>query len=156
MANAPTIGALLVTTVPLKLAVNEGEATEIKLDLKLAWTMKAVMLMEAKCREFGVYGVNILQDPSGFWNRMDCTVLAIAVWSLSQQEHWKQYGEGRGFDTIASFLVAENYLAATKAVKAAYVASLSDKRRKELEEAEAKEAAGKTAPSNPTPAPSQV
>ena len=157
MAKHTKVAKLLVSTVPLVLQV-EGVAE--KLELKLAWTMRAVVTIEAKLREQGVR-LNALQNPSQFWTELDCTKLALGIWATSQQEQ-PQYADEDGLDTISSFLVPENYGAAAKALKQCFVESLSKERQEEIQKAEAELQklldAGENPPgkpADPTPAPAQ-
>jgi hypothetical protein len=122
---------LLAESVHLILSVDEGAH---KLELELAWTMRAVILIESKLREYGITGINVLQQPKKFWDSMDCTMLTIAIWALSYQVH-SEYRDDEGFDIIASYITPENLAVASDAVNRAFMASLSDKRRKEIQEA---------------------
>lgn len=140
------IGKLLAETTPLALAA-EGATT---LDVKLAWTMKGVILVETKARELGLH-YNIFQRPDEFWTTMDASTLAIAVWAMCSQAQPELICE-EGFELIASYITFENLAVAATALKEAYLKSLSEKMRKELEEAlkgKGKEGASE----NPTPAP---
>lgn len=146
------VAALLAPTVPLKLEV-EADKNGV-LELELAWTMRAVILIETKLRALGVK-VNVLQNPEAFWTDMDCTALAVAVWALAHQSHPDLRDEA-GFDSIVSYITPENYAVATIALKEAFLESLSKKRRDEVEAAvQAAVEAGTKPPANPTPAPAQ-
>lgn len=149
MAKQIKVAKLLSPTVPLVLEV-EGDNGPIQLKLHLAWTMKAVILIEAKLREQGVH-VNALQNPSLFWRELDCTRLALGVWATALQEQ-PQYADDDGFDAIASFLVPENYAVAADALKRCFTESLSKKRRDEIKAAE-EEAAKKDAEAAKEPEP---
>jgi len=149
------LAKLLAPTVPLKLEVDADKNGV--LELKLAWTMRAVILIEAKLRELGL-AVNVIQNPASFWTDLNATTLAVAVWALSHQEHADLRDE-EGFDYVISYLVPENWLLAADGIKNAFWESLSQKRRDEIEAgiraaAEAVKA-GAEAPANPTPAPAQ-
>ncbi len=152
------IAKLLASTVPVVLEV---EGVQQKLELRLAWTMRAVILIESKLREHGVK-INALQNPSLFWTELDCTKLAVGIWATSLQDQ-PQYGDEDGFETIASYIVPQNYGAASTALKECFVESLSKERQDEVRKAEAEVEkllrAGESAPAaesqDPTPAPAQ-
>lgn len=151
------IAKLLAPSVPLKLVVEDADKNGT-LELKLAWTMRGVILIESKLRSLGI-AANVLQNPEEFWTEINCTSLAVAVWALAHQEHADLRDE-EGFDVIASYITPENYATCAVALKAAFWESLSKKRRDEIEAAiaAAAEAAAKGAPdkpANPTPAPAQ-
>jgi hypothetical protein len=161
MSKQLKVAKLLAPTVPLILEVEDH-----KLELKLAWTMRAVMLLESRLRAIG-QPVNVLQNPSQFWTELNVTSLVTAVWALSLQEQ-PEYGDDSGFETITSFLVTDNLGTAASAIKEAFLESLSEERRTAIREAEkiAKEQLEKerekgTGPANleptsdPTPAPGQ-
>lgn len=147
MTQRLKIGKLLAESVPVALEA-EGAQT---LNLKLAWTMRGVILTETKARELGLR-YNILQRPDEFWKSMDATTLAIAVWAMASQEQPETTTDD-GFDLIASYLTVDNMVVAALALKAAYLKSLSEKMRKELEEGIKAAAEEDKAPENPTPAP---
>lgn len=151
------VAKILAPTVPLILEVDDGEH---KLELKLAWTMRGVILLEGRLRSLGK-DINVLQNPSEFWTTMDCTMLATAVWAMSQQEN-PEYADEPGFEVLLSFMVTENLGAASHALKEAFLESLSKKRRDEIRAAEAEAdrllALGQpkeSVPVPPTPAPDQ-
>src|SRR5260370_14288727 len=151
------VAKLLAPTVPLKLEV-EADKDGV-LELKLAWSMRAVILIESKLRELG-NAVNVLQNPERFWKEINCTSLTVATWALAHQEHADLRDED-GFDVIASYITPENYATCALALKAAFWESLSKKRRDEIEaavaEAERQQAQGKKPPQeNPTPTPAQT
>lgn len=105
-----------------------------KLDLRLAWTTRAVILIENRLRQEG-RPLNALQNPSVFWTEMDCTTLAVAVWACALQEQ-PEYGEEDGFDTITSYMTPDNFSVAVKALKDCFLESLSKERRDEIKKAE--------------------
>ena len=153
MLPVKKVSRLLAPTVPLVLEVDDGAH---KLELRLAWTMRGVILTELKLRELGIY-VNVIQNPGLFWRDLDSAKLTAAVWGMSSQEH-PEYQDDEGFETITSFLITENYEVAAERLKDAFLESLSPKRREEIREAEKQAVSSPTPPtpsSDPTPAPVQ-
>jgi hypothetical protein len=148
MAKPIKVTKILAPTVPLILQVDD-----FKLELELAWTMRAVILLESHLRTYGKT-VNVLQNPSQFWTELDCTMLTIAVWALAQQTN-QMYADDDGFDIISSYLTTDNYGVAAAGVKKAYLESLSEERRNAIETAEAQAAEASKQPDDPTPAPAQ-
>lgn len=128
------VSRLLAPSVPLILEVDDG-APGKRLELRLAWTMKGVILTEAKLREVGIYNINIIQNPGTFWTDINSASLAAAVWGMSSQEH-PEYQDEEGFEIISSFLIQENCGIASEKLKEAFLESLSPKRREEIREAE--------------------
>lgn len=151
MIAARKVSRLLAPTVPLVLTVDDG-APGKKLELRLAWTMKGVILTEAKLREVGI-NINIIQNPGVFWKNLDSALITAAVWGMASQEHPEYHDdEGEGFETIASFLITENCGKASDQLKEAFLESLSPARREEIREAERQmlaEGSDSTSPSAP-------
>jgi len=127
----PKLTKLLAPTVPLVLEVEaDNPERPHRLELDLAWTMRAVIIMESKLRQMGVE-LNVLQNPGIFWTGIDFTRLALGIWACSQQEQ-PEYADEEGFDIITSFMTMDNYAAAVKALKDAFLESLTKERREEL------------------------
>lgn len=147
MAKQQKVTKILAPAIPLVLKVED-----FKLELKLSWTMGAVILIESGLRKYGKE-INVLQHPEKFWTELDCTMLAIAVWALAQQTSL-EYADDDGFDVIASYLTVDNYEVASLAINEAFMESLSDERRAAIKKAMA---AGEkdVANANPTLAPEQ-
>lgn len=145
------ITRLLVSSVPLSLEV-EGVP---KLELKLAWTMKSVIMIEGGLREAGIK-LNVLQNPTYFWRDLDCTSLALALWACSSQEH-PELMNLKGRDMIESYLTLDNYDAAVRGVRDAFFESLSSERRDRIKKAEAESTEEDKPPApDPTLAPAQT
>lgn len=131
MKNTTKLSKLLVSGVPLRLEVEGENDTKIALELELAWTMTAVITIETWLRtRFGI-DLNLLQNPGSFWTNLDCTKLALGVWACSVQEQ-PQYADDEGFETIQSFMNADNYHVAIEALRKAYLETLSKKHRDEI------------------------
>jgi len=155
MSKRPKVAKLLAPTTPLVLEVEGGH----RLEIDLAWTMRAVILIESRLRLQGIE-INALQNPSSFWTNLDCTMLAIGLWACAIQEQ-PEYADEDGFEVISSFIVTDNYAAAATALKSAFLESLSKERRDEIKAAEEKELnapkpAGESPTPDPTPAPVQL
>lgn len=155
MSDRTKLAKLMVSTVPLVLEV-EGETAPIKLELKLAWTMTAVITIETWLRTRFGSDINILQNPSSFWTGLDCTKLALGVWACAMQEQ-PQYADDEGFEVIQSFMNQDNYHVAIEALRAAYLETLSKAHREEvLKAVEVRRAAiarGEQPPADPIAAP---
>lgn len=143
------VAKLLAPSVPLALEV-EGDPSPIRLELRLAWTMRAAITIESSLKAHGAE-VNILQSPGEFWKSLDCTRLAIGIWACASQDQ-PQYADEEGLEVIESFLTLDNYEAACAALKSAFLESLSKKRRDEILKAEAE---GSKPAADPQPAPAQ-
>lgn len=143
----PKVAKLLVGSVPLVLEVDGGAH---KLPLKLAWSMKAVLLMEARLRQSGI-NVNVIQDLRSFWRNIDSSKLTAAVWATSLQEN-PEFGDDEGFDVISSFITQDNAGVAIDALWNAFLESLSPERRDALKKAAEEDAKAGT---DPTTAPIQ-
>jgi hypothetical protein len=142
-----SIAKLIAPSVELVL---EAEGVSEKLVLKLAWTMRSVMVIETQLRQLGI-DQNILQDPSSFWKNLDCCALAIAVWACSWQEHPDLRGED-GLDIITSYLITENWGKASQALKDCFLESLSKERRDDIKKREQEERNGGAPGADPTSA----
>jgi len=150
MGNDVKVARLLAPKVPLVLEVEGDNNQKLRLSLDLVWNMRAVITIESYLRAKYAQEINILQTPGDFWKGMDCTKLALGVWACSMQEQ-PQYADEEGFETIASFLTADNYVKAMDALRNAYLESLSPKRREELLKA-VEEAKKKNQEKDPTSA----
>ena len=148
------VAKLLVSTALLTL---EPEGAP-KLDLELAWNMRAVITIETYLRTRFGQEINILQNPGSFWSDMDCTKLALGVWACSMQKQ-PQYETEEGFEIIQSYLTPDNYPDAMDALRKSYLESLSTKKRNEvvaaIEEAKRKVLAGEK-PADPIVAQTQA
>jgi hypothetical protein len=143
---------LIAPSVPLILEVEGPNQTTLKLELELSWTMSGVIILESKLRELGIK-VNVLRGAADFWDKMDSATLCTAVWAFAQSRD-KTYADEAGFDTIASYITPENFVVATAGLQEAFMQSLSEKRRKEIEDAI--KAAQEGSSPDPTLAPEQT
>ena len=150
MPRPAKVAKLLVSSVPLILEVDGGEH---KLPLRLAWSMKAVLLMEERLRRSGVV-VNVLQDLRSFWRSIDSAKLTAGVWATCLQEN-PEFSDDEGFDVVASFINQDNAGVATNALWESFLESLSPERRDAIRRAAEEDAASGEAVSDPTPAPAQ-
>lgn len=137
------ITKLLAPTVPLELGIEGSDIPPLK--LRLAWTMKAAVLIESKLRSMN-FKTNVISNVNSFWMDLDATRLAVGVWASAQQEQ-PQYADDDGFDLILSYLTPDNYNTALAALNDAFIESLSPDRRaavrKSIAEAEEAEKAKK-------------
>lgn len=137
------VAKLHVQSVPLTLQIDNSP----KLELSLSWNMHAVMLMETRLRSYGII-VNLMRDSGRFWNEMNATTLAVAIWATAQQND-QDFADDEGLDVVASYLAIDTYAPAVTALRKAYLESLSEKTRAEIEAA-LKKAEEATAAANPT------
>jgi hypothetical protein len=150
MSNQPAPIKLLVETVPLVLEVDGGN---FKLELKLAWSFRAQMLIETRLREYGVR-VNFVQHAQEFWVNIDSVCLAVALWATSVQAHGDEFSSEAGFERLVSYITPDNFTPAVVALKEAYLQSLSEATRERIRKTEAGEEI--EAPADPMAAPVQA
>jgi hypothetical protein len=125
------ITKLLAPTVPLELKIDNPDIPPLL--LKLAWSMKAAVVIEGKLRSMGVKA-NVISNVNSYWFDMDATRLAAGVWATAQQEQ-PQYADDEGFDLILSYMTPDNYTVAFEALNNAFMEALSPERRDAIKKA---------------------
>lgn len=158
MNSRPTaLKRRIAPSVPLVLTARNNDGKEEKLELQLCLDADALCALEEKVPTLNTLSLNGLE----IFCRMNMRILGAALWASALRHH-PEYdtidAAGRptndGLDAIRSFVDLGNAPEVTKALEAAYMATLSEEQKewlKKLRESEPRAADPTSGAATPAP-----